>query len=811
MLHSGTYIVSGNTSDATGDAGTWTFSLQVTAVTITQTSATTGTVGVAQSGVLDLQIGSSDVGAQDVSYVAVGPTALLVSTSGEITSAGLLAVGVYVASGTTSDALGDTGVWTLTVYVTDGTLTQLNPLTVSTREVNSTSINVQLLTKGSNGNAVRFTTTAFVDGLSVSTSGLLTSTGVSTGEYVVSGTATDGSNNGVWSITAYITSGVLTQTSPTFGATTTGNSAAFVAQLSVTGASPTGAVYSETSSAHSSEVLVSSSGRVSVRGGGINAGDYSVSGTLSDSNGDSGVWTYTLHVTNGVITQLAPTTLTVIQSRSSAKTVQLLTAGSDGSGVTFTRTSSIVSGLAVSSSGLVTLTGLTTGVRIISGTMSDATGDVGTWILTVTVTNGHVIDQLNPSTGAVLITEESGFGSLMLTSGSDGGMVTFTVLSPVAGMSVSAAGDVSVTGVSVGEYTISGYTSDVSGNAGVWSFVLNVADGTITQTTPTSGSVVTTKVSSYRAQLRTSGAIGAVTFSEANGNDSSIIAVSSSGAITIVPSSPAVGRYTANGYMSDGSGNSGAWTYMLYVNVPGIIRQESAVTKTLSASDTAAFTATIAVSGTDGDGLAFSVDAPVDGITVSAAGVVSAFSLKKGKYSLTGSVTDSSGSLGTWAYELVVTEDAVPVTTTTAPVSTTVPVTATVPMLASFKSPAPKVKISANGSISFGPFPSGKAAMTEALIAQITLISAYLKTHKYRRIILIGHTDSRGSNSYNFTLGMMRAVLSRAEFKKALKKIGLNHLKVFARTAGETGSLAKGMTQSALAKNRRVEVLLRLW
>jgi OOP family OmpA-OmpF porin len=124
---------------------------------------------------------------------------------------------------------------------------------------------------------------------------------------------------------------------------------------------------------------------------------------------------------------------------------------------------------------------------------------------------------------------------------------------------------------------------------------------------------------------------------------------------------------------------------------------------------------------------------------------------------------------------------------------------------------AQKVKISATGSISFGPFPSGKAAMTQALIAQITLISAYLKTHKYRRIILIGHTDSRGSSSYNLNLGMMRSVVSQAEFKKALKKIGLSHLKVFARSAGETGSLAKGMTQSALAKNRRVEVLLRLW
>ena len=129
----------------------------------------------------------------------------------------------------------------------------------------------------------------------VSSSGAVTTTGsLSVGTYPVSGTDTDGTDTGVWSYTLDVasSSSSIIQSAPSANTTTTSNSAGFTDQLATTGNSGTVTFTTVTSSA---DVVVSSSGAVTTTGS-LSVGTYPVSGTDTDGT-NSGVWSYTLHVT----------------------------------------------------------------------------------------------------------------------------------------------------------------------------------------------------------------------------------------------------------------------------------------------------------------------------------------------------------------------------------------------------------------------------------------------------------------------------------------------------------------------------------
>ncbi len=116
----GTYQVAGTDTDSSSDTGAWTFSLSVTAVTITQSSPTSGTVTTTASSAYANQLVT--VGNGTVSYVVTAPnTNLIVSPSGAITTHSTLPVGTYQIAGTDSDSSGDTsGGWTFSLTVTAG-------------------------------------------------------------------------------------------------------------------------------------------------------------------------------------------------------------------------------------------------------------------------------------------------------------------------------------------------------------------------------------------------------------------------------------------------------------------------------------------------------------------------------------------------------------------------------------------------------------------------------------------------------------------------------------------------------------------
>ncbi len=272
--------------------------------------------------------------------------------------------------------------------------------------------------------------------------------------------------------------GAITQIAPTSGAVDVAGSAGFTDTLAVSG--NVGAVTYVTSPL-STNLTVSGSGGVTTAGT-LAAGAYTVSGTDSDTNGDSGAWTYTLTVNgsgvHGTITQTSPTFgVTTTTASATLQPVPITVANNTGP-VTFNVTSRS-DGLTLSGNQVSTTGSLDLGVYKISGTDRDTSGDTGTWTYTLTVSNA--ITQTSPTTGATTSTASSTFAPGPITVVNNTGAVTFVTTVSSTGLKVSGAGVITTTGALVaGSYTVSGTDRDANGNAGRWTYTLTVSNSTVT-------------------------------------------------------------------------------------------------------------------------------------------------------------------------------------------------------------------------------------------------------------------------------------------------------------------------------------------
>jgi hypothetical protein len=123
-LAPGTYAVSGASSDTRGDAGTWSFTLTINSILITQTSATSSSVTTTASSGYTSQLTTSGNLTAVTFVTTVTSTSVHVSGLGAITTTGALAANGYTVSGTDTDTRGDSGTWTFTLTVNAVTLTE---------------------------------------------------------------------------------------------------------------------------------------------------------------------------------------------------------------------------------------------------------------------------------------------------------------------------------------------------------------------------------------------------------------------------------------------------------------------------------------------------------------------------------------------------------------------------------------------------------------------------------------------------------------------------------------------------------------
>ncbi len=73
--------------------------------------------------------------------------------------------------------------------------------------------------------------------------------------------------------------------------------------------------------------------------------------------------------------------------------------------------------------------------------------------------------------------------------------------------------------------------------------------------------------------------------------------------------------------------------------------------------------------------------------------------------------------------------------------------------------------------------------------------------HTDNDFLLEGHTDARGSENYNFTLGLKRA-------QAVGTLLDESEVNTLASSQGESSPVANNTTQAGQAKNRRVEIIL---
>jgi uncharacterized repeat protein (TIGR02543 family) len=134
----------------------------------------------------------------------------------------------------------------------------------------------------------------------ITPSGVLSTPGpLAVGTYNVSGTDSDGSDNGTWNYSLTVTPDAITQAPPAAGTTNTSNSASFTSTL-IAATGFIGAVTFATSTtgfAISNSDVLGSTGSLSASNT-----PYVVTGNDSDAYGDTGTWTYSLSVTGVVVT-----------------------------------------------------------------------------------------------------------------------------------------------------------------------------------------------------------------------------------------------------------------------------------------------------------------------------------------------------------------------------------------------------------------------------------------------------------------------------------------------------------------------------
>ncbi|PID66929.1 MAG: peptidoglycan-associated lipoprotein [Gammaproteobacteria bacterium] len=80
--------------------------------------------------------------------------------------------------------------------------------------------------------------------------------------------------------------------------------------------------------------------------------------------------------------------------------------------------------------------------------------------------------------------------------------------------------------------------------------------------------------------------------------------------------------------------------------------------------------------------------------------------------------------------------------------------------------------------------------------------AAYLKQHPKTKILLEGHTDSRGSRGYNVALGERRAIA----VLKLLNRLGVPATQIRVISYGEENPAVAGYNENAYKRNRRVVI-----
>ncbi|MEW5723236.1 MAG: ankyrin repeat domain-containing protein [Thermodesulfobacteriota bacterium] len=102
-------------------------------------------------------------------------------------------------------------------------------------------------------------------------------------------------------------------------------------------------------------------------------------------------------------------------------------------------------------------------------------------------------------------------------------------------------------------------------------------------------------------------------------------------------------------------------------------------------------------------------------------------------------------------------------------------------------------------------FDTNKAVIKPAYLPHIQQTAKVLLDNPHISVVIVGHTDSRGSDAYNLDLGQRRADAVRDK----LVEFGVPSDRLMTKSFGEREPIADNTSSAGMAKNRRVEI--RIW
>jgi outer membrane protein OmpA-like peptidoglycan-associated protein len=96
-------------------------------------------------------------------------------------------------------------------------------------------------------------------------------------------------------------------------------------------------------------------------------------------------------------------------------------------------------------------------------------------------------------------------------------------------------------------------------------------------------------------------------------------------------------------------------------------------------------------------------------------------------------------------------------------------------------------------------------ALTDQSQALIPQILAAVKKHVVQDVVVIGHTDTMGTQQANYALGLKRAMMIR----NILVEAGLQGSTIDVTSVGELDPVVKTADETPEPRNRRVEIAVR--
>lgn len=126
---------------------------------------------------------------------------------------------------------------------------------------------------------------------------------------------------------------------------------------------------------------------------------------------------------------------------------------------------------------------------------------------------------------------------------------------------------------------------------------------------------------------------------------------------------------------------------------------------------------------------------------------------------------------------------------------------ASLEQLAKVKEEARGVVITLSGGVLFA---TGQHQLMPIAMSKLDEVAKALQDQGYKKIVVEGHTDSRGSDSRNMELSRLRAEAVRSH----LVSRGVETDKITAVGIGETRPVAQNTTPEGRANNRRVEIIV---